>query len=159
MARWEWVEFPIRTFVEARLLCSINEMDGQKEVVDDDVELSEDESTHSYSIIHECAVSKPTVFKAIGGNGQVGYLGNSLTGQYVANRTFYYNGRKSFFTSARVKFLFKTQEVAVMNIITKFRFLENRRSDLGTSLKCIWKSVCLAMKEIRADIIEEEALA
>nr|GEY09916.1 mediator of RNA polymerase II transcription subunit 15A-like [Tanacetum cinerariifolium] len=39
-------------------------MDGQKEAVDDDVELSEDESNHSYSIIHECAVSKPTVSKA-----------------------------------------------------------------------------------------------
>ncbi|GKB03885.1 B-block binding subunit of TFIIIC [Tanacetum coccineum] len=31
----------------------INEMDGQKEAVDDDVELSEDESSHSYSTIHE----------------------------------------------------------------------------------------------------------
>ncbi|GKB61603.1 hypothetical protein Tco_0917789 [Tanacetum coccineum] len=44
-------------------MLSINEMDGQKEVVDDDVELSEDESSHSYSTIHECSV-KATIFKA-----------------------------------------------------------------------------------------------
>ncbi|PWA49195.1 B-block binding subunit of TFIIIC [Artemisia annua] len=36
----------------------ISEMDGQKEAVDNGLELSEDESSHSYSTKHECAVSK-----------------------------------------------------------------------------------------------------
>ena len=36
----------------------INEMNGEKEAVDNDVELSDDESSHSYSTIPECAESK-----------------------------------------------------------------------------------------------------
>ncbi|PWA82944.1 B-block binding subunit of TFIIIC [Artemisia annua] len=42
---------------ETRMLL-INEFDSQKEAVDDDVELTDDENGHSYSAIHECALSK-----------------------------------------------------------------------------------------------------
>lgn len=35
----------------------IDEIDGQKETVDDDLDLIEDENNHSYSAIHDCALS------------------------------------------------------------------------------------------------------